>query len=140
MGQSRPPRLSMENSRGLREWPSECHPLFQPQAVFSEPCPATPRDTLSGCKGRTSNATSHDSAWNACSPAAGVSVPSLWGVSTLTRTLGPHRLQDPYQTTARRASQPLFQGSALLGGLSPVLTRSLLSAQNRAGHDGETAG
>lgn len=64
---------------------------FQPQAVFSEPSPATPGDTQSGCKGRISKATSHDSAWNACSPVAGVSVPSLQGVSALARTLSPHR-------------------------------------------------
>lgn len=122
--------------------------LFQPQAIFSESPPAAPRDTLSGCKGRTSDATSHDTGRNACGPAAGASVPSSHGVNALARTLGPHRQAGFLPDDCHRGQLPvrrlaLLSGAFLSASPSPpllseasssALTGRLLDAQNHAGH------
>lgn len=103
--QSRQPRLKGPWQR-LRERPSKRHFIvlatYHPQRAFS----CHPRDTVSGYKGRTSDATSHDSAQNACDPVAGVSVASLKGVNILARTLGLAGRQDPCRVTAREGNSP----------------------------------
>lgn len=111
----------------LRERPSKRHcvvlPTYHLQRAFS----CHPRDTVSGCKGRTSDATSHDSAQNACDPVAGVAVASLKGVNILARTLGLADRQDPCRVTAR-------EGNSQGGGWhwSPVL--SSLTPASRCYH------
>lgn len=82
MRQSEVPRQLMEQSWGARHqnatFPFYSHWLSSVNLLLP-PC----RDTLSGCKGRTSKATSHDTAWNACSLTASQNVCISTWVSTL---------------------------------------------------------
>lgn len=134
-------------AKGSGDGPRSDTFLFQPRAVFGESPPATARDILSGCKGRTSNATSHDTGRNACGPAAAVSVPCSHGVNALARTRGPHR-QAGFLPDNRHPGRLLVRRLALLSSAflsaspSPVppsaasssaLTGHLLYAQTTQG-------